>query len=137
MNKSKGRYVCSSAEDVKELVKDIVETLKDYFWYIDLTRLYFVRSRNSRSRAIARIHGLSKTWLYVLNCKPMYVIEVISERFDKLSYEEKIYVLIHELLHIPKKFSGGLRPHKNFVNNLEVEKVLKIYLNRKSGQKFS
>lgn len=69
------------------------------------------RSINSKSRAVARIWGLSKVWQLALNEKPKYVLEVISERFEKLGRREKDRVLLHELAHIPRTFSGALLPH--------------------------
>jgi predicted metallopeptidase len=49
------------------------------------------------------------------------VIEVISERYDKLCETEKEKTIIHELLHIPKGFSGGFRPHKGYIDRKTVE----------------
>ena len=54
---------------------------------------------------------------------PAYVIEVICERYDRLSEEEKEKTLIHELLHIPNGFFGGFRPHKGYINNKRIEKL--------------
>jgi predicted metallopeptidase len=34
--------------------------------------------------------------------------------------------LIHELLHIPKGFSGGFRPHKGYVDRVTVEHLYRI-----------
>ncbi len=108
----------------------IVEVLHDYFSHIDVSRIKCYRSRGSRSGAIARIHGLSRLWLTALGIKPMYVIETLSENYDHLPLEDKIRVLIHELLHIPSRFSGGLRPHGKFVNQRRVNKLFREFRNR-------
>jgi len=87
---------------------------------IDLLGLYYIKAENiicfksfgSKSRAIARIWSLPKIWQMALKKEAYYCIEVISERFDKLSKDEKEKVLIHEILHIPKNFSGALLPHR-------------------------
>ena len=119
------------AEDVEKLARDIVYRLSDYFGHVNIDRVKFVRSIGSRSSAVARIHGLPRIWRYVLNIEPMYIIEVISEKYDQLSTEEKVKIIIHELLHIPAKFSGGLRPHGKYVNYRIVNKLLRIYLRRR------
>lgn len=116
--------------ETREMTLDIIRTLNDYFSYIDMSRIFFIRTRKSRSRAIARIHSLPNIWRYVLNEKPLYIIEVIDENFSSLNHEKKIKVLIHELLHIPKRFSGGLRPHGKYVNRYIVEKLYRIYIER-------
>jgi predicted metallopeptidase len=121
--------------ELESLVRDVVRTLRDYFFYIDVERVRVVVCRNCRSRALARIHYLPTVWRLVLGLKPMYVIEVIEGNFNSLTYEEKVRVVIHELLHIPKGFSGGLRPHGRYVSNYVVERLLKEYFRRKSASK--
>jgi predicted metallopeptidase len=64
-------------------------------------------------------------WQIALKTQAGYLIEVISERYDKLSQEEKGKVLIHELLHIPKGFSGGFKPHKGNINQRVIDKLHK------------
>ncbi len=82
-------------------------------------RIYCVRSYNAKTRAVARIYGLPKPWM-TAGLEPGYVIEFVSERFDKQNCHEKIKTIIHELLHIPSTFSGGLRPHGRIVNGRNV-----------------
>jgi len=108
------------APDVHDLVQRIVTKLE--FHHIDLSGIYCYRSRDSRSkRTVARIHNLSKLWQKALNRPANYLIEVISERYDRLSQEEKERVLIHELLHIPKGFGGGFRPHKGNITRKKID----------------
>lgn len=95
------------------------------FPHIDPNRISCVESRGSASRALARIYGLPKAWI-AAGLEPGYVIEVITERFNKLSCSEKVKTLIHELLHIPKTFSGALRPHGSLVN----EQIVNSYYKR-------
>jgi predicted metallopeptidase len=119
------------ALDVKRLVDEIVESL-DLFHVVPQF-VYCCRSRGSKStRIIARIHGLGRIWQEALRRPPVYVIEVISERYDKLSDEEKEKTVIHELLHIPKGFSGGFRPHKGYIDKKRVERLHRTLLKRRS-----
>ena len=123
--------------ELESLIRDVVSTLKDYFPYIDLDSVKVVVCRNCRSRALARIHYLPTVWRIVLGLKPMYIIEVLERNFSSLTYEEKVKVIIHELLHIPKSFSGGLRPHGKYVNSYVVEKLFKEYARRKASARSS
>lgn len=120
----------AEAEDIKKRVQEIAVSLD--FFHVVPQFIHCVRSRGSKSRrTIARIHGLGKIWQDVLYLPPSYVIEVISERYDKLSEAEKEKTLIHELLHIPKGFSGGFRPHKGYVERETVEHLYrKLQKNR-------
>jgi len=92
-----------------------------------------MRSYGSKSKALARIWSLPRIWQKALGIKAHYVIEVISHRFDKLNKEEQDKTLIHEILHIPKTFSGALKPHVCFGERIDartVEKYYKEYLKR-------
>ncbi len=94
------------------------------FHWIDLSRVVCVRSRGSKTRrTIARCHALSRTMQIALGVRAHYVIEVISERFDMLSREERTKTLIHELMHIPKSMGGGFRHHRPYVNRKTVERA--------------
>lgn len=105
---------------------------KSDFSYIKPSQITFYRSFGSSSRAYARIWGLPRIWQQALVIKPHYIIEVISERFDKLSKVEQTKTLIHELLHIPKKFSGSLVPHRGVrhynIDRKIVERIYQQYL---------
>ena len=118
------------ASDVKNRVDEIAANLD--FFHVVPQFVFCIRSKGSKSkRTIARIHGLGKIWQDVLNLPPSYIIEVISERYDRLSEEEKEKTLIHELLHIPQGFSGGFRPHTGYVDRKTVEQLYrKLQRNR-------
>lgn len=116
------------AWDIQSKVRKIVSALR--LEHIDSNRIVCVRSRGSKGRALARIWSLPKIWQLALNVRAHYVIEIISEKFEKLGDEQKDRVLIHEIMHIPKRFSGGLVPHKCFgkrINEHEVEKIYRKY----------
>ena len=119
------------APDVKELVDEIADKLG--FFHVVPQFVYCYRSYGSKSEhVIARIHGLGKIWQEALRKPPTYVIEVISERYDKMSKEDKEKTLIHELLHIPKGFSGGFRPHKGYISKKRIEKLHRLLMERRT-----
>jgi len=110
------------AEDIDVRVKQILRKLN--MTHVDETRLICLRSKGSGSRrVIARCHGLSRIMQLALNQKPHYVIEILSERFDRLNKEDQTKVLIHEILHIPHSFGGGFRSHKPFVTRAKVQRM--------------
>lgn len=99
------------AEDIHERVITLVNKL-DLNW-IEVKRIYAVRSNGSSARAYARIWGMSRVWQVAAHLPPVYCIEVVSQYFDKLPKKEQDKVLIHELAHIPRNFSGALVAHNH------------------------
>lgn len=99
------------APDVRKRISFLVQNL--HMDKVDMSRLHFFRSRGSTGRAIARIWSLPTVWQIALGIGPGYCLEVISERYDRMSPPDQEHVLIHELLHIPKNFTGGLVPHRS------------------------
>lgn len=98
------------APDIKRTLKRVLRLLD--FPHVDPSRIICMRSRGSTSRARARIWSFPRIWQMALTIDPHYVIEVLAEKFDRLSEAEQTKVLIHELMHIPKNFSGALLPHR-------------------------
>ena len=97
------------APDVKQDFGQLVNKMK--LSHIDTNRVICFRSQGSTSNAIARIWNLPRIWQKALSVKAHYVLEVCSEKYDKLSSEDKTKTLIHEALHIPKTFSGAVVSH--------------------------
>jgi len=114
------------ADDIKKEAEEIVNTLG---WnHIDFNHLGFLRSHGSVApRTIARCHALGKAMQMAMGRpKGFYLIEVISEKFDKLPRDEQTKTIIHELMHIPKTFGGGFI-HHNMVHEGNVRKVFDHY----------
>lgn len=113
------------APDVDKRIKVIVRALD--LGHVSDKHIIGMRSTGSKSRAIARIWGLPRIWQQALYLKAYYVIEVVSERFDKQSPEDQDRTLIHELMHVPKTFSGALVPHECFGKRIDYKSVDKLY----------
>jgi len=105
------------ASDVQKEMEKIIDILD--LSYIDKSRVFCFRTNGSKARAHARIWAFPKIFQDVLSIKPAYVIEVLSKHFDKKDDEFKKRVIIHELLHIPKNFSGALLPHRGRGRHLQ------------------
>ena len=114
------------APEIKEHIAKLVPALNMY--HIKVDQIHCIRSFDAKTRAYARIWGMSRLFNEVAGLKPNYIIEVINQRFEKLTPREKIKTLIHELMHIPKTFSGALLSHRgphHEINDREVEIILK------------
>ena len=113
------------APDIDDRVFDIVSRLK--MEHINLARGSCIRSFGTNSKyVLARCHTLSKIFQKAMGIKAHYIIEVLSENFDNLDFEDQTRVIIHELMHIPQTFGGGFKQHP-LVNKRTVEKMYQKY----------
>lgn len=120
--------IIEPAPDIEKIMRKVLPHLP--FDYIDPDRLSFMRSFKATGRARARIWSFPKIWQMALNIPAHYVIEVLTQHFDHLSQDDKERVIIHELMHIPKNFSGALVPHrgrKHRIDHRSVEVLFKKY----------
>jgi predicted metallopeptidase len=104
------------AEDVQTDIHEILSTID--LSHIKPRRIFCYRTTGSKVRAYARTWAMPKIFQNALSIEPAYVIEVLSRHYDKLDKDNQKKVLIHELLHIPKNFSGALLPHRTRSRNL-------------------
>jgi len=120
------------APDIQEIAQDIS---KVFFDYIKLDRVKCFRSYGtSTKRTIARCHALGKLMQKAIGIDAYYVLEFLTEQFEKLKEEDKIKTIIHELMHIPKTFGGGFRQH-DYVCEKNVEKIYRAYVLFKEKEK--
>lgn len=101
--------------ELKKKTEKLIQSL-DLEW-LKYGRVFFYRSWGSKARAYARTWGLPRLWQKVLTVEPAYIVEVITEHFDKLPERKQIEVILHELSHIPRNFSGSLTPHTRSGHN--------------------
>ena len=119
------------ASDLQEKAEEISVAL---FPHVNMQRVRCFRSHGTSSRGtIARCHALGKLMQKAIGIKAIYALEFLSERFDKMSEEEQIKVIIHELMHIPFTFGGGFK-HHNVVTNRNVNNAYIAYKKEKDAK---
>ena len=117
--------IWEEASDIKARIGEIVS--RGEFTHVNVKQLYCFRSRGSKAHAYARIWSLPTIWQQALNLPPAYCLEVISHHFDKVAIDEQTKILIHELMHIPKTFSGALLPHRHPYRKINNHTVTKLF----------
>ena len=116
------------APDLQRTAEEISRML---FPHVKIERMKCFRSHGSSSRGtVARCHTIGKLLQKAAEIPAFYALEFLSERFDRLSEEEKIKVIIHELMHIPTTFGGGFR-HHDHVCETNVNKCYRAYREKK------
>lgn len=131
VKRKSSRLEWEADKKIQKEMEELVDLLQ--MSHVNPKRVFCYRSKGSKAHAYARIWSFPKIFQKALEIEPAYVMEIISEKFDKLNYENKRKVIIHELLHIPKNFSGSLLPHKygNKRIDKEVDILLSKYVNNK------
>lgn len=119
------------APDLQRIAEDISSIL---FPHIKMERVKCYRSYGSSTkRTIARCHALGKLMQKTIGVEAYYALEFLSSRFDKMSKEDQMKTIIHELMHIPQTFGGGFR-HHDHVTEKNVELFYRTYLAKKEGR---
>jgi predicted metallopeptidase len=113
------------APDLHARMCRIVRALE--FRHVDPARVHCLRVYGARANAWARIWGLPPVFQHALGLPATYVVEFLSPGFDSLPSEEQDRVIIHELLHIPTTFSGGVRPERSRSLRIDRRTVERYY----------
>lgn len=113
------------AGDIEKRIKELITQLS--FPHIKPDGITCFRSFGSKSAARARTWGYPRIWQQALTHQPHYIIEVLAEKFDRLSIDDQTRVLIHELLHIPKTFSGALVAHRGRTHRIDSRIVEQLF----------
>lgn len=119
--------------EAKDVKRDLVQIVKILgLSHIKTQRVFCYRTNGSTSRSYARIWAMPKIFQTALGIEPAYIIEVLAKYYDRRSEDERKSILIHELLHIPKNFSGALLSHKGRGRHLhkEADKLFREYKKR-------
>jgi predicted metallopeptidase len=121
------------AFDLQRLAEDISKRI---FPHVKIERIKCFRSYGTSTKnTIARCHALGKLMQLAMAVDAFYALEFITEKFEKLSEEEKIKVVIHELMHIPEGFGGGFKQH-HIVTDKNVDEAYVYYLKMKKDNLF-
>ena len=123
-----------SAPDIQERVVEIIRKLE--LKHVRPENIICMRSYNSKAKAYARIWSLPRIWQKALGVEAHYILEVLSHYFDKRSKDDQDRTLIHELMHVPKTFSGALVPHKCFEKRIDPRSVEVLFRKLKEQKSF-
>lgn len=118
------KFAYKKADDIKVRTQILVEKLG--IDHINTRRVFFFRSTGSKTRAYARTWGLPAIWQKALGIEPAYIIEVLAKYFDNLSVKDQDKVILHEISHIPRTFSGALTPHTRHAKGSFHEKLERL-----------
>lgn len=128
--KSKYEY----SESLQVLAEDISRRL---FPYIETSRIKCYKTSGEDGRVIARCHTLSELMQRALGIKSFYVLEFMKEKFNLMTTEEKVKVVIHELMYIKESFNGSFRK-KDGVSIQDINSAYISYLGcRKNNTKIN
>ena len=120
------KYSYEVAPDVQADLEEIVRLLPDDFAHVDARRVLCYRSRGATANIYARIWSLPGIWQAALGVEAHYVVEVV-EKYDRLPREDQEKTLLHELMHIPKTFSGALVPHTCFGKRIDCDEEDRLH----------
>ncbi|MFA5175917.1 MAG: putative metallopeptidase [Candidatus Nanoarchaeia archaeon] len=112
--------------EAPELKERAIEIAKRFnLNYIDFERVHFYRY-SCDTRTCAKITGFFRTLQLIYpHIKPFYVITFNNHNFERVSKRDQDVTILHELLHIPKNFSGEFGK----IAHSEIRRLSKDWIN--------
>lgn len=97
----KGGKIWEMRPDYRPLLVRAKKLFPTLLGHVKIDRIFLVGFRSRRSRHIAKISGNKRPWSIAL---PQYdfLIQIWSTRFDDKPKSYRLFVMLHELLHIPE-----------------------------------
>ena len=95
-------------EDYRALLSEAKELFPTLLKHVKASRVLLTSFTGRKCRFIARVRANKNPWRLVLP-QYDYAIEFWATQFDETSHAYKVFVVVHELLHIPRGgfLSGG------------------------------
>lgn len=133
-------------EDYRPLLKKVKRLFPTMLGHVKTHRIFLCSFQNPSGRFTAQIRRNAYPWA-LTNNQYDYCITFWATRFDSYRKSKKLYVVLHELLHIPEGgFEKGNKHHyRKLVNHniedfsmlrqvygLDLRKVKDIYLGEKN-----
>lgn len=113
------------SESLQVLAEDVSRRL---FPHIKTSRIKCFRSYESSVKGIVgRCHALSGFMQKAMDCDAFYALEFFAEKFNEMSTEEKVKIVIHQLMHVPKSAGRDFNRH-DIVTDENVKRAYGDYL---------
>lgn len=122
------------SESLQVLAEDVSRKL---FPHIETSRIKCYKSSGEDKNVIARCYTLGELMQKAMGEKPFYVLEFAEEKFNSMTTEEKVKLVIRELMHIKENFNGTFRK-KEDVSSKDIGLAYLSYLDcRRNNEKIN
>lgn len=113
----RGKKIWGPRPEYMRYIRQAKHLFPTMLGHIDRRRIYLCGFISRYSRHLAKITGNKNPWSSLIPDYD-YAIEFWDPKFDSSSEAEKIYVVAHELFHIPKTgFEVGSREYRRCVKH--------------------
>lgn len=105
-------------EEYRPLLKKIKRLFPSLVGHVPLEAIFMCSFIARKSRHVARIRPVRNPWALLVPRDVCYVIEFWEQRFEDMDEANRLYVMLHELIHIPELgFEEGSPSYRKTVDH--------------------